>query len=182
MLASEFEEKLLKASRDYIRKNIDSLKDSNPSKAYSILKKMGAQPGECEESNTFTLPEHENLPFPEAAEKIAEYFSRISREFPPLNTETLPDRVSQKIQNPERESRVPKLFEHEVYERMCKANKPKAGVPGDLPKRIINEFGPEISGPLTRIFNSIVGSSKQGTAKWPDSWKQEFGTRLQKSS
>ena len=51
-LVKEFEAKLLKASRDYLRKNIDSLKDTNPSKAYSILKKMGAKPGDCEESNT----------------------------------------------------------------------------------------------------------------------------------
>ena len=34
--------------------------------------------------------------------------------------------------------------------------------------------------PITRIFINIVKSAKQGPAKWPTSWKQEFGTPLQK--
>ena len=126
------------------------------------------------------IPDHENISYADAAERIAEHFSKISREFPPLDEKSLPDRVSKKIQNPESESNVPKLFEHDIYKKICQATKPKSGVPGDLPKRIINEFGPEISVPVTRIFNSIVESSKQGTAKWPTSWKQEFGTPLQK--
>jgi hypothetical protein len=60
-LFKEFEEKLLKASQDYLRTNIDSLKDSDPSKAYTILKKMGAQPGECDESSSFTLLNYLNM-------------------------------------------------------------------------------------------------------------------------
>ena len=88
--------------------------------------------------------------------------------------------MSQKIRNPEKESLAPKIFEHEVYERICKANKPKSGVPGDIPKKLINEFGPELSVPVTKIFNGIMDSAKQGPAKWPDSWKQEYGTPLQK--
>ena len=176
----EFERKLLKAPENYIRKNIDSLKDTNPSKAYSILKKMGAKPGEFEENSTFTLPEHENLTSLEAANRIAEHFSKISREYPPLNVHTLPDRVSHKIENPESENLAPVIYEHEVFKRICQANKPKSGVPGDLPKKLVNEFGPEISVPVTRIFNNIIKTAKQGPAKWPDTWKQEFGTPLQK--
>ena len=126
------------------------------------------------------LPVHENLPSSEAAEKIAEYFSKISREFPPLDAETLPDRVKHKIRYPESESMAPLILEHEVYKKICKANKPKAGVPGDLTKRLINEFSPELAVPLTRIFNSIMNTANQGPAKWPTSWKQEFGTPLQK--
>ena len=179
-LLFDFETKLLKASQDYLQKNIDSLKDTNPSKAYTILKKMGAQPGECDEISSFTLPEHENLMNAESAELIAEHFSKISREFPPLDRETLPDRVSQKINNPERESKVPELFEHEVYMRIKQANKPKSGVPGDIPKKLVNEFRPELSVPVTKIFKSILKSAKQGTAKWPASWRQEFGTPFQK--
>ena len=75
---------------------------------------------------------------------------------------------------------APLIQEHEVYKKICKANKPKAGVPGDLPKKLINEFSPELAVPLARIFNSIMNTAKQGPAKWPTSWKQEFGTPLQK--
>ena len=176
----DFQAKLFKASKEHLRKNIDSLKDTNPSKAYSILKKMGAQPGELEEISTFTLPEHENLSIPEAAEKIVEHFSRISSEFPPLDPVNLPNRVSIKIRNPESESLAPEILEHEVYTRICKANKPKAGVPGDLPKKLINEFGPELAVPVTKIFNNIMNTARKGPAKWPITWKQEFGTPLQK--
>ena len=130
---------------------------------------MGAKPGECEENSTFTLPEHENLSNLEAADKIAEHFSKISREYSPLNVVNLPDRVSQKIKYPESESLAPVIYEHEVYRRICKANKPKPGVPWDLPKKLINEFGPEISVPITSIFNNIMKSAKQGPAKGPTS-------------
>ena len=91
---------------------------------------MGEKPGYCEESNTFTLPDHENISYADAAERIAEHFSKISREFPPLDEKSLPDRVSKKIQNPESESNVPKLFEHDIYKKICQATKPKSGVQG----------------------------------------------------
>ena len=71
-LKTEYKAKFEKASSQFLRKNVDSLKDTNPGKAYSILKKMGAMPGECEDSCSFTLPTHENLSPTEAVEKIAE--------------------------------------------------------------------------------------------------------------
>ena len=179
-LKNEFETKYKKAAGDYLKKNINTLKEVNPGQIYNILKKMGAKPGDCEESNTFILPAHENLEISEAADVIAEHFSKISREFSPLNIETLPERVTQRLKNPESESRVPEVMEHEVFERIKKANKPKSGVPGDLPRKLVNEFGPELTEPICKIFNSITDSAKQGTSKWPSSWKLEFGTPLKK--
>ena len=40
---------------------MDELKETSPGQAYSILKKMGAQPGDCVDASTFTLPTHERL-------------------------------------------------------------------------------------------------------------------------
>jgi hypothetical protein len=179
-LKAEFDQKLEKAATKFLRKNVDSLKESNPGQAYNILKKMGAQPGECDDGSNFTLPSHENLTPMESAEKIAEHFSKISREFPPLNMETLPERVRQKLVSPESESKIPLIMEHEVFSRIKSANKPKSGVPGDLPRKLVTEFGPELATPVCKIFNSIVNSAKQGAAKWPTTWKLEFGTPLQK--
>ena len=71
-------------------------------------------------------------------------------------------------------------MEHEVFKRIKAANKPKSGVPGDLPKRLVTEFGPELSKPICKIFNNITKSAKQGSAKWPSSWKLEYGTPLKK--
>ena len=179
-LKKEFDEKFKKAGEAFLRKNIDNLKETNLGQAYNILKRMGAQPGEYEENSTFTLPTHENLTPLESANKIAEHFSIISREFPHLDAETLPDRVKVKLANPESESEVPVIMAHQVYQRITRANKPKSGVPGDLPRKLVSEFSPELSEPICKIFNSIVSDAKQGTVKWPTSWKQEFGTPIQK--
>ena len=47
--------------------------ESKPGQAYTILKKMGAQPGDCIDANTFTLPLHESESLSElqSAEKIS---------------------------------------------------------------------------------------------------------------
>ena len=75
-LKAEFEDKFKKAGHKFLRKNIDRLKETNPSQAYNILKKMGAQPGDIDESNTFTLPGHEDLSPLEAADKNCRIFFR----------------------------------------------------------------------------------------------------------
>ena len=54
-LKKEFKKKFEKASQDFLRKNVDSLKESAPGQAYNILRKMGAMPGECEDGSTFQL-------------------------------------------------------------------------------------------------------------------------------
>ena len=71
---------------------MDGLMQTNPGQAYCILKKMGAQPGDCIDSNTFTLPAHEseNLTNLQSAERIAQHFAEISQEFPPLDISRLP--------------------------------------------------------------------------------------------
>ena len=179
-LKDEFDIKLRKAAEDYLNKNVDMIKETNPGQAYTILKKLGARPGECEEANIFSLPCHEGLTNQESADKIPEHFSKISREFPPLDSETLPNRVKDKLGDPEKESKIPKILEHEIYENILAANKPKSGLPGDLPKKLIQEFGPELTTPISKIFNSIAQSAKQSPAKWPSSWRLEYGTPLQK--
>ena len=85
-----------------------------------------------------------------------------------------------KLIDPESESKIPVIMEYEVHNKIKAANKPKSGVPGDLPRRIVTEFGPELSTPICRIYNSIATTAKQGPAKWPAAWKQELGIPLQK--
>ena len=81
-LKLDFKSKLRKAASEFLKKNVNSLKESNPGKAYNILKKMGAQPGECGDKSNFSLPTHENLTPSQSAEKIAHFFSKISQEYP----------------------------------------------------------------------------------------------------
>ena len=77
-----FKTKYKAEAEKYLNKNLDALRESNPGQAYSILKKMGAQPGDCVDGNGFTLPGHENenLSDEEAAERIADHFAAIRQE------------------------------------------------------------------------------------------------------
>ena len=52
-LVDEFERKFEKAAQHFLRKNVN-LKTSNTGQAYNVLKKMGAQPGDCDEGSRFT--------------------------------------------------------------------------------------------------------------------------------
>ena len=75
------------------------LKDSQPGKAYNVLKSMGAHPGDCSDDQTFTLPAHQedDLTDQQCAERIAEHFASISQEYRPLNANLLPDRVKSRL-------------------------------------------------------------------------------------
>ena len=69
----------------------------------------------------------------------------------------------------------PVLDEFDVYQKIKKAKKPKAGVPNDLPRKLIQEFAPELATPLSIIYNKIITSGK-----WPMKWKVEHGIPLKK--
>ena len=51
LLRNEFRNKYKKASSDFLKKCVSDLKTSEPGKAAATLKKMGAQPGDCEEED-----------------------------------------------------------------------------------------------------------------------------------
>ena len=59
--------------------------------------------------------------------------------------------------------------------KIRKSKKPKSSVPGDLPRRIVQEFGPELAGPAGQIFRNIVK-----TGHWPKPWRVEYGVPLKK--
>ena len=163
-LAKKFDEKFKAEAEKYLRKNMDALMENKPGQAYNVLKRMGAQPGDCIDSNTFTLPAHEieNL----TAERIASHFASISQEFPPLDINSLPPHVQEKLNT---DSVPPHISDYDVYCKMVSAKKPKAGVPGDIPRELVKEFAPELSAPAGRIIRNIVQSGE-----WPTPWKMEF--------
>ena len=74
-------------------------------------------------------------------------------------------------------SDTPILSRFKVEKMIKKAKKTKSGVPGDLPKILHKEFGPELSVPLGKIYNNMIQ-----TGQWPDSWKVEYGLPLKKTS
>ena len=138
-LKAEYDEKRKKAAKSHIEKNVHMLMESEPGKAYATLKRMGAQPGDNLDDGSYNLIEHleANLTNSESVERIASYFARVSQEYPPLNISTLPASVKSKLDDPDKLDQAPVLSESEIMEKIMKSKKPKSGIPGDLPRRIV---------------------------------------------
>ena len=79
-LSAQFQVKYKVEAMKYMKKNVEELKETNPGKAFRTLKRMGALPGDCSESHTFTLANHEieGLSDEKSAERIAVHFAEIS--------------------------------------------------------------------------------------------------------
>ena len=174
-LAKQFKDKYKIEAEKYLRKSMNELMECKPGQAYNVLKKMGARPGDCIDSNTFTLPNHEteNLDDHQSAERIAEHFSQISQEFPPLEINLLPERVQTKLSS--ESSSPPIINSYDVYKKITSAKKPRSGVPGDLPRVIVQEFAPELATPVQSIVQNILQSGQ-----WPTQWKKEWVTPIGK--
>ena len=173
-LASKFDTEYKAAAQRYMRIKVDNLKEAKPGKAFGILKSMGAQPGDCADDGTFSLPQHLELKLSdqECADKIAAHFSAISMEFAPLSPSLLPNRVRLKLDDM---SNPPIIDEYECYERLKSTKKPKSVIPGDLPSKIVKEFMVELANPLSKIYTNIIQS-----AIWPQQWKVEYITPIGK--
>ena len=70
---------------------------------------------------------------------------------------------------------TPQLEEYEVFSKISKAKKPNSIVPGDLPKKLVQEFCVEFSTPVTVIYNSILK-----TLQYPRQWVVEHQIPIQK--
>ena len=173
-LATEFRVKLKLAAKKYMCNKIDELKETQPGRAYNVLKTMGAQPGDSTDEHTFSLPVHLdlNLTDQECADRIAAHFAAISNQYPPLNRDTLADRVKERLQDG---SRPPIITDYECYQKLKAAKKPASVIPGDLPSKVAQEFMVELASPLCKLFNKIAQS-----AIWPLQWRMEYITPIPK--
>ena len=135
---------------------------------------MGAQPCDCTDSNTCTLPQHESesLTEEQSAEPNVEFFARISQEFLPLDVNLLPPHEQSKLQCV---SAPPVITEYDAYQKIKSANKPKSIVPGDLSRTVIQEFSPELATPVSMLVNNIFQKYE-----WPEQWKLEWVTAIRK--
>ena len=152
------------------------MRSTKPSQYFHEIKKLGSRNGECDDPD-FSLPNHikQNLSSQQSCEKIADFFSRISQEFLPLDRSRLPDRVKAKINQSAKQSDIPLIEPYEVHNRIKSAKKTKSTVPGDVPPRIMKEFSHLLATPAASIMNSI---SSQGI--YPEQWKNEYGTPIPK--
>ena len=123
-----------------------------------------------DKNDIFTLPEHvdNNISEQESAEKIADYFSNISQEYEPLNFEQLPPNVKNKILRAKDDPNMPILEPHE-------SQKTASIIKGDIPKRVVQLFAPEMALPVSIIYNKITT-----TAEYPRQWVVESQFPIEK--
>ena len=176
-LKKEFDEKFKKASSDHIRKCVSELKTENPGKAAATLKKLGAQPGDCEEGGAFTLLNHirDNLTVEEQIQRLTDHFVSVSQEFPPLELSQLSEFTRRKL-NEIRPEEIPHVEDHEIFCIFEKMKKKKSSVPGDMPPRLFYESSAALAAPAARIMNSIAR-----TGFWPRQYQIEHAVPLQKT-
>ena len=166
-------------AKDAINKYKEKLKkdviDGKRGSVYPALKKLASRPGST--NNTFHLPSHieKHLTPLQSAEIIAEHFSIISQEFQPISISLLPPRVRDFLSVSSVDQSPPQLSVSEVKSRICKARKPHGIVPGDLPKKIVQECSGILATPAQIIFNSITRSSV-----YPRKWKIEHQVAIPK--
>ena len=175
-LKNEFKQKYKKAGSDFVTKCVSDLRTEHPGRAAATLKRLGGQPGDCEEGGSFTLINHteENLSVDEQLERFGEHFSAVSQEFPPLEVEQLSDFTRKKLLDilP---GQIPKVEEYEIHQIIQKSRKKKSTVPGDMPPRLFYEASVGLAVPAAQIINKIAQ-----TGHWPEQLKTEWGVPLEK--
>ena len=85
----------------------------------------------------------------DAANEVAEYFNRISREFKPLETKQIPFTYHRNIAL---------LTQSDVEKMLRSSKKTKSMVAGDIFTCLVNDCAPQLSIPLTCIYNAIIST------------------------
>ena len=170
-----FKTKLCSEAEKYRVKIMDDVASGKLKNSYAALKKL--EFGSIVKAEGFTLPSHyeENLSPAQSAERLAEYFSRISQEFEPINKANLPPYVKEKLRNGKEDPGKPVLQDWQVYNKLQKSKKPNSMVPGDLPVKLVKEFTPELAKPVAIIYNKITE-----TAEYPRQWVVEYQLAIPK--
>ena len=156
---------------------VETLKKCNPAQFYRKIKTIGSRLDECEPP-TFSLSmfDESGISTSEVAERIAQHFSSISKEYPPLDVNTLPERVRDKITSVNAMKNAPKIEPYQVYDKFIKRKNRITCVPGDMPSKMKKEFAPELAAPVADIYNAI-----NNTGEYPSQWKKEYVTPIPKS-
>ena len=168
-LKNKFINKQASAVKHYTDKIINEVKDGSRTSSYKALRLLGVRNGDTKD-DLFILPNHANeqLTEEESAERIADYFSAISQEFDPVEYENLPPCIQDCLEAAKNDPGIPRLEPYEVYKKISKAKKPNSEIHGDVPKKIVQLFSPELAEPVSRIYNKISSS-----AEYPRQWVKE---------
>lgn len=102
----------------------------------------------------------------EVADKLADFFNCISREYEQLLEADVPKTYT-------RPNSL--LSPQDILDKLKKTKKPSSTVPGDIPALLYGKFAPRLAPHIAKVFNLIVS-----TKSWPDLWKIEYVTLIPK--
>ena len=178
-MKAEFERKLKIEATRYINKNVSEAKITNPARANKILKQLAEAPGDRSEHETFTLLKHieEGLGEEDQRNQILKYFSKVSQEFLPLQRLQLPENIQNEMNKHIKRDHLPFIDNFTMWQALRVMKKTNSEVPDELPASLRTEFLQWLSEPASDILNSIIT-----TQKWPEQWKNEFGTPIPKNT
>ena len=138
---------------------VNELKESNPSKWYSMAKKLGTD--QTNMDPRLKVESMKDLDDKEAAEEVAKHFSSISQEYSPLNTINLPAYLPA----PE----VLSVNETQIATRIQRLKCRKSTQPCDFPSKLRKLYPCELAIPVTDIINSCLTQYH-----YPRPWKHEW--------
>ena len=156
-----------KTVKNFYENFVSELKVSNPAKWYSMAKRLGAE--DSRKGNELSVDCLKGLDNQQSAEVVAEYFSKVSQEYSPLDTASLPAYLPA----PE----VLKVEEEDVAERLYKLKCRKSTQPIDLPSKLRKKFPCELATPMTDIINSCLEKYH-----YLQPWKHEWVISAEKVS
>ena len=161
-----FLKKAEEAKKTYYSNIVSDLKTSNVSQWYSKVKRMA---GQGDDPPQYTVDELLGLSDQDQAEKIADHYASISQLYEPVKNSDYPEYTVPQKDAP------PRITAAKIEKIVKSMNMKAAGVPGDIPMKLISNFSFELSRPMAHIVNTCF---TQGI--YPNLWKLEFVTPVPK--
>ena len=152
-----------KAVRNFYTNATNNLKKSDPRKFYGIVKKIGCLKN-CEMSEIEELKELSNF---EAAEKIANFFAKVSNEYKPVDFSKLPSYLPS--------NHPPQMTEIDILQKLKKIKNTQSTHALDLPNKLRDEYLYFLVSPLKDIINTCFLEQV-----FPTQWKLEYVTPIPK--
>ena len=170
-LKETFNQEKKRAIKVFKEKIEKEVKDGKRASAYKTIRRLDPL---YENKQEYCIQSHqdEGLPPQESVERIAKYFIAISEEHEELELEKLPPNVKEEIA---KQYEVPIIGDYQVYNKIKQAKKPKTGVNGGIPKKLVEEFSVELFRPAAILMNRITE-----TGIYPRQWVREYQTAIAK--
>ena len=141
-----YKTEVYKAKKKYYKNILKDLKQSDVRKWYSKLKYLCSYDQKM--SDPIIVEEIKHLTDLEQAEKIADFFSKISQEYEPLKEKDI-------AIPPYSASSIPTFLPSYVEEKLLKIKINKSVPSGDIPPKLIKLFAKELS------YHSVILSTQK---------------------